>query len=220
MPFRLGAAAAMAAISATLVLMIVKAVVAPPDTPDIAGREAFLLQHIVTGLGGGLVLQLIYRQVGVPSYAGGLAWGLGGFLTVVLMPWLVLPLELPGAWPRDAVGLLIWLFTALCTGIGFALLWLGRPVLGLVHPGRHVRILGAGLLLMPMLVVSSLPEWTALPAEADDPLAGLNPGLDFAPGTTDAALGVELSLALDLLFWLLLGFFSVLATRRVVQRQG
>lgn len=216
MPVRLGAAAAMATILATLVLMVVKAVVAPPDTPDIAGREAFLLQHVATGLVAGLVLQMIFRRLGVPGYPGGLAWGLGGYLAVVLMPWMILPLELPGAWPRDAVGLLVWLFTVICTAAGLFLLWPGRlPQMS----GRLALLLGAGLLMLPLLVVSTLPEWTALPADAGDPLAGLNPGLNFEPGATDGALGVELGLALDLLFWLLLGAFSVLGTRRVVLRQ-
>ncbi|MFN4276240.1 MAG: CbtA family protein [Ferrovibrio sp.] len=217
MPFRLGAAATMASILATLVLMVVKAVVAPPDTPDIAGREAFLLQHAVTGLVAGLALQMVFRRLGVPGYPGGLAWGLGGYLAVVLMPWMILPLELPGAWPRDAVGLLIWLFTVICTAAGLFLLWSGRS---LQMSGRSALLLGAGLLVLPLLVVSTLPEWTALPTDAADPLAGLNPGLSFEPGATDGALGVELGLALDLLFWLLLGAFSVLATRRVVLRQG
>ncbi|MFN4309755.1 MAG: CbtA family protein [Ferrovibrio sp.] len=216
MPFRLGAAAAMAAISATLVLMIVKAVVAPPDSPDIAGREGFLLQHVATGLVAGLALQLGFRRFGLPGYAGGLAWGLGGFLAVVLVPWLILPLELPGAWPRDALGLLVWLFTVACTAAGLILLWPGR------FPGmsrRSILLLAGGLLLLPSFVVSSLPESTALPADAGDPLVRLNTGLDFTPGATDIALGVELALALDLLFWLLLGLFSVLATRRLVLRQ-
>ncbi|WP_300295389.1 CbtA family protein [Ferrovibrio sp.] len=231
MPFRLGAAAAMASILATLVLMIVKAVVAPPDNSDIVGREAFLLQHVLVGLGGGLVLQLIFHRLGAPGYRGGLAWGLGGFLAVVLIPWMILPLEVPGVVPRDAIGLLVWLFTVACAGGGLFLLRPGQSPGGslaggrlagggLRSLGRSALVLGIGLLLLPLLVVSTLPEWTALPVEAGDPLAGLNAGLSFEPAATDTALGMEMGLGLDLVFWLLLGFFSVLATRRVVLRQG
>ena len=60
MPLRLATAAAMAAILATLAVMIARAVVDPPHVPDIAAREAFLLQHVGVGLAGALVLQLAF----------------------------------------------------------------------------------------------------------------------------------------------------------------
>lgn len=210
MPLRLGAAAAMAAILATLAVMIVRAVVDPPHVPNIAAREAFLLQRAGVGLAAGLVLQLAFRRVGIPSYAGGLAWGAGGFAAAVLAPLWVQPSLSPGVLPlQDGGALLFWLFTVAVTALGLWRLLAGR--------GR-ARLFGVALLLAPPLLapVSAWREQTGLGAPAGlvgsaDSILPEEP-MEMAAGADDALL-----LGLNLLFWLLLGVFSVLAARRVLR---
>lgn len=219
MSLRLGVAAAMAAVLSTLSVMIVRAVVDPPLVPDIAVREAFLMQCVALGLAGGMVLQLAFRRHGLPSYAGGLAWGAGGFAAAVLAPLWVLPDLPPGVLPvRDGGTLLFWLFTVAITALALWLLLTGRG---------SSRLFGLALLLAPSLLapVSAWQEQTGLA----DPAAGL-PGNAFPGdalpdqppilpgGPMEAAAGADgfLLLGLNLLFWLLLGVFSVLSARRIL----
>lgn len=215
MPLRLATAAAMAAILATLAVMIARAVVDPPHVPDIAAREAFLLQHVGVGLAGALVLQLAFRRQGLPSYAGGLAWGAGGFVAAVLAPLWVLPNVPPGVLPlRDGGTLLFWLFTVAVTAFG---LWLV-----LARRGSS-RLFGLALLLVPSLLApvsawrertSLVDPTTSLPGDAppDQP-----PVLPAEPMEMAAGADGVLLLGLNLLFWLLLGVFSVLSARRVLR---
>lgn len=218
MPLRLATAAMMAAILATLAVMIARAVVDPPHVPDIAAREAFLLQRVGVGLLGGLVLQLAFQRHGLPDYRGGLAWGAGGFAAAVLAPLWVQPGQPPGVLPtEDGGALLFWLFTAAVTAIGLWLLLAGRG-------GR--RLLGLALLLAPSLLapVSAWREQTGIaaagnPAEdTGETLPGLPPtGLPDGAAAAAAAGDATLLLGLNLLFWLLLGVFSVLSARRVMR---
>ncbi|WP_298720310.1 hypothetical protein [uncultured Ferrovibrio sp.] len=225
MPVRLGAAAAMAAILATLVVLIVRAIIDPPVVPNIASREAFLFQMIGIGCVAGLVYQLIFLWLGVPSYRGGLAWGLGGFAAAVLAPLLSLPDQPAGVMPAgDGGALLFWSFVVAVSGAGLMLLLLGR--------GRQ-RLFGLALLLAPPLVApaSTWREQTGYaetpPGDVSgmltvDPLSSGSASLDPLPDIPlEAATGGDtvLMLGLNLLFWLLLGVFSVLANRRVVQRR-
>src|SRR5690606_18097072 len=208
MSLRLGVAAAMAAVLSTLSVLIVRAVVDPPLVPDIAAREAFLLQCILLGLPGGLVLQLAFRQQGLPSYAGGLAWGAGGFAAAVLAPLWVLPRVPPGVLPlRDGGTLLFWLLTVGVTAFG---LWL------LLTRHSNARLVGLALLLVPSLLApaSVWREQTGL-AEPAASLPGDRPSdqpplLPAEPMETAANAGGVLLLGLNLVFWLLLGVFSVL----------
>lgn len=207
MPFRYGAAAMMAAICATLIVLVVRAVVDPPVETGVgmADREAFIFQRIGTGLLGGLVYQLAFGWRGLPGYAGGLAWGAGGFAAAVLAPLAVMPALPPGVPPlEDAGQILFWLFTIALSGWG--LWWLLRPD---AAAGLKRRAFGVVLLLVPGLLApaEAWQEQTALPETGGDPLAGLS-AADFG-----------LLFGLNLLFWLCLGFFSVLAARRVM-RQG
>lgn len=225
MSLRLGVAAAMATVLSTLAVMIVRAVIDPPLVPDIAAREAFLLQCVALGLAGGLVLQLAFRRQGLPSYAGGLGWGAGGFAAAVLAPLWVLPGLPPGELPlRDGGTLLFWLFTVAVTALGLWLVLAGRG---------NRRLFGLALLLAPSLLapvsawreqtglvdpVGSLPG-NALPGDAlpGDALPDQPPILPGGP--MEAAAGADgfLLLGLNLLFWLLLGVFSVLSARRIPQ---
>lgn len=205
MPVRLGAAAMMAAILATLVVMIVRAVVDPPLVPDIAAREAFLLQLVGLGVAAGIVYQLIFHWRGVPSYSGGLVWGAGGFAAAVLAPLLSRPDQPPGVLPTgDGGALLFWIFTAAVSAAG---LWL------LLDGAGRRRLFGLALLLAPPLMApaSSWREHTGYAESTPDP---------FASAPLEAAAGGDtvLILGLNLVFWLLLGVFSVLAARRVVLR--
>lgn len=221
MPLRLIAAAATAAILATLAVMIARAVVDPPHVPDIAVREAFLLQRIGVGIAGALVLQLAFRRSAPPSYAGGLAWGAGGFAAAVLAPLWTQPDLPPGVLPlEDGGALLFWLFTVAITAVGLWLLLAGRS---------RWRLFGLALLLAPPLLapVSAWQEQTGIGLPADpaaDP--GVLPGdappdqppvLPAAPMETAAGVDGMLLLGLNLLFWLLLGVFSVLSARRLLR---
>lgn len=215
MPLRLTAAAAMAMVLSTLAVMIVRAmVVDPAQMADTAAGEAFLLQHVGVGLIGALVLQLGFRRQGLPSYAGGLAWGAGGFAAAVLAPLWTQPDLLPGMLPlEDGGALLFWLFTVAITALGLWLLLTGR--------GRR-RLFGIALLLAPPLLapVSAWRERTGLAhgLPGDAPPDQL-PMLPAEPMEVAAGADGILLLGLNLLFWLLLGGFSVLAARRVLRAE-
>jgi len=210
MPLRLGAAAMMAAILATLAVLIARAVIDPPVLPDLTGREAFLFQHMALAVPAAVICQLIFLRLGRPGYRAGLFWGLGGFVAVTLAPPLAIP-QLPvGVVPlHDGEMLLFWLATVVITAAG---LWLlaraGGPLRG-GHTGS--RVVGALLLLLPALLAPAAD----LPGEAG-PQQGDTGGSFLADmqGSGD----VILMLALNLLFWLALGLASVLAARQVVHR--
>lgn len=206
MPLRLTVAAAMATVLSTLAVMIVRAVVDPPLVPDVAAREAFLLQRVGVGMAGALVLQLAFRRLGLPSYAGGLAWGAGGFAVAVLVPLWTQPDLLPGVVPiEDGGALLFWLFTVAVSAPGLWLLLAGRS---------RRRLFGLALLLTPPLLApaSVWREQTGMEAPPDQ-----LPVLPATPMETAAGTDWVLLLGLNLLFWLLLGVFSVLAARRILR---
>jgi len=198
MPFRLLAAAFAAALLATMGLMFARVATTPSGLLDTGAGDILLLRHLALGLAGGLALQifLLYRpSTGVYR---ALAWGVAGFLALTLMPWLVLPDTVPG----QVTGRhpLRWLIVAGCTAGGLWLLW--SPGLG-EKSRRNRRIAGLGLILLPLLA------GTLGGADPILPEAGLDPGPDVA---------VWQGLFLNLLFWLLLGLFSVLTARRIVQQ--
>lgn len=204
MPFRLLAAAFAAALLATMGLMFARVASTPAGLLDTGEGDVMLLHHLALGLCGGFALQvfLLYRPL--TGVYRALAWGAAGFLAFTLMPWLVLPDTVPGqVTPRHPLG---WLIVVACTAGGLWLLW---------SPGmreksrRNRRIAGLGLILLPLLAGAvggghpGVPEAGALEA------AGADPGPAFA---------VWRGLGLNLLFWLLLGVFSLLTARRIVQQ--
>lgn len=204
MPFRLLAAAFAAALLATLGLMFARVATTPDGLLDPREGDFLLLHHLALGLFGGFALQvfLLYRPL--TGLYRALAWGMAGFLALTFMPWLVLPETMPGQ--VTARHPLRWLIVVACTAGGFWLLW--SPGLG-EKPRRNRRLAGLGLILLPLLAGA----------------AGLgNPGLPDPGGLgdTDADAAPDFAvlrgLGLNLLFWLLLGLFSVLTARRIVQR--
>jgi predicted cobalt transporter CbtA len=197
MPFRLLAAAFMAALLATLGLMFARVATMPVNQLNVTEGDFLLLHHLGLGFCGSLALQFVFLHR-PPGIYRGLGWGAAGYVALTLMPWLVLPDALPGqVSPGEP---LLWLFVAAASAGGLWLLW--RPG----DPGkpRLLRRLGGLALLLLPLLASAMGGSPLSPA---DPLEGSDP--DF---------GVWRGLALNLLFWLLLGLFSVLSARRVVQR--
>jgi predicted cobalt transporter CbtA len=208
MPFRLLVAAFAAALLATLGLMFARVASAPAGLVSASEGDILLLRHLALGFFGGLALQvyLLYRPFS--GIYRCMAWGVAGFLAFTLMPWLVLPDTVPGQVTSHHP--LRWLIVAVCTAGGLWLLW---------SPGnrekarRHRRIAGLGLLILPLMAGAVGGDGHGPPGsgafETVDAVADPETGPDF---------GVWRGLALNLLFWLLLGVFSVLMARRVVQR--
>lgn len=204
MPLRLLAAAFAAALLATMGLMFARVASTPSGLLDTGAGDVLLLHHLALGFAGSLALQvfLLYRpNTGIYR---ALAWGGAGFVALTLVPWLVLPGTLPGqVTVRDP---LRWLIVAGCTAGGLWLLW---------SPGlddkarRNRRLAGIGLLLLPLLAGAFGAGDPALPEAGAADGYGEEPGAEFA---------VWQGFGLNLLFWLLLGMFSLLTARRIVQR--
>lgn len=205
MPFRLFAAAFMAALLATLGLMFLRVATTPVGQLDVAEGDFLLLRHFALGLCGGLALQVVFLHK-PPGIYRGLAWGGAGFLALTLMPWLALPDSLPGRVSPEHP--LLWLSVAAASAGGLWLLWWPGNTAG--QPLLKRRLGGLVLLGLPLLA-GAVGGGGGLEAglSASEPVEGIDP--DFA---------VWRGLALNLLFWLLLGLFSVLSARRVVQRPG
>lgn len=206
MPLRLLAAAFAAALLATMGLMFARVASTPPDLLDTRAGDTLLLHHLALGVAGSFALQvfLLYRPL--TGLYRALAWGAAGFLAFTLMPWLVLPATVPGE--VTAAHPLRWLIVTGCTAGGLWLLW--SPGIG-EKSRRNRRIAGLGLLLLPLLAGAFGPGDPAL-SEVD-----LAETYEAEPGS-GPDLAVWRGLALNLLFWLLLGLFSVLTARRIVQR--
>lgn len=204
MPLRLLAAAFAAALLATMGLMFARVASTPSGLLDTGAGDLLLLRHLALGLVGSFALQVfLFYRPNTGIYRA-LAWGAAAFVALTLMPWLVLPETLPGQ--VTARYPLRWLIVAGCTAGGLWLLW---------SPGhhdqarRHRRLAGLGLLLLPLLAGTfgigdpPLPDAGAAEGYGEDPAA------EFA---------VWQGFGLNLLFWLLLGMFSLLTARRIVQR--
>lgn len=204
MPLRLLAAAFAAALLATMGLMFARVATTPVGLLDTRMGDSLLLRHLALGLFGSFVLQvfLLYRpSTGIYR---AMAWGAAGFLALTLMPWLVLPGTLPGQGAGQDT--LRWLIVAGCTAGGLWLLW--SPVAS-DKGRRHRRLAGMTLILLPLLAGAFGAGDPVLSDAAAEPGFGDDPGADFA---------IWQGLGLNLLFWLLLGAFSVLTARRIVQR--
>jgi len=196
----------MAALGATLALMLGRAIVTP--LPPMPGDGDFALLHQVgLGIAGSLVIQLLLLGRGTPPAAiYGALWGLAGFWVLVLAPWLALPDSVPGQISAEnGDRLLLWGFSL---GTAAAGLW------ALLRPGTRPltgRFGGLVLLALPLLVGSL--GWAGTADRLGTPGFGLlvDAGPDF---------GVWRRLGLNLLFWLLLGVFSALSARRAMPMRG
>ncbi len=203
MPFRLLAAAFAAALLATMGLMFARVATTPTGLLDTSAGDILLLRHLALGFAGGLALQIFLFYRPSTGVYRAMAWGVAGFLALTLVPWLVLPDTVPG----QVTGRhpLRWLIVAGCTAGGLWLLW--SP--GLEEKSRrNRRIAGLGLILLPLLAGT-------LGGGAPVPEPGLSEGGELPAGPDFA---VWQGLSLNLLFWLLLGLFSVLTARRIVQQ--
>jgi predicted cobalt transporter CbtA len=203
MPFRLLAAAFAAALLATMGLMFARVASTPAGLLDTGAGDILLLRHLALGLAGGLALQIFLLYRPSTGIYRALAWGVAGFLALTLAPWLVLPDTVPGQ--VTARHPLRWLIVAGCTAGGLWLLW--SPGLG-EKSRRNRRLAGLGLILLPLLA-GAFGGAEPVPPGAGMPESPAAAGPDFA---------VWQGLFLNLLFWLLLGLFSVLTARRIVQR--
>lgn len=80
--------------------------------------------NVLTAIGFALVLNGLFYAVGQPvDWRGGLLWGLGAFVAVMLAPGLGLHPELPGTPAAElAARQTWWIGTALATAVGLGLL--------------------------------------------------------------------------------------------------
>lgn len=159
-------------------------------------RIAFsALFNVLVGFGFALLLNgaLALRGIaggGPPDVRTGVAWGLAGFACFALAPALGLPPELPGMAAAELAGRQAWwVFTALATAGGLALLVYAR--------GNLWKAAGTALLVLPHAVGAPRPEGTgAVPAEL-------------------AAEFVAASLIAAAVFWVVLGGVSGWMHRRL-----
>jgi cobalt transporter subunit CbtA len=152
------------------------------------------LANVGIGIGFGLLLSAIYALRSPVTWAQGLAWGMGGYVTFFLAPAIGLPPGIPG----DAVVALEarqlwWVLTVTCTGVGLLLLFLG--------PHWMFKVLGAVLLPVPHLIGAPYP----------DVYTGLAPEI-LANRFYLAAVIV------NAIFWLVLGATSAVLFRRLAQK--
>lgn len=203
MPIRLLAAAFMAALGATLGLMLARVAAMPAVITHVPQNDLLLLHQIGLGFTASMILLLLALRRGqaAPTLGEALFWGAAGFHSLVLAPWLILPDSIPGQISGESDGMLLWLCAVGASVVGF---W------ALHRPGLR-RLAGLVLLALPLLLGQ-------LGGGADgDGL--VSPDYGHLPGD-DPEFGVWRALGLNLLFWLLLGIFSMLAARRVMRLEA
>ena len=108
--------------------------------------------EILTGIGFGLVLVAWWSLIETPiTWRRGCAWGVAGFAAVMVAPSLGLPPELPGT---QSAALhdrqLWWVFTVVCSASGLATIAFTQRI--------GLRLLGAGLLLLPQVAGAPQPR--------------------------------------------------------------
>jgi cobalt transporter subunit CbtA len=152
---------------------------APEDGVERIGLTA--VANVLAGVGFALLLAAAFAVRGGANWRTGLLWGAAGFLTFTLAPSIGLPPEVPGA---EAAALgdrqVWWILTVAATGVGLALLLLGRRV--------WAAVAGIALIVVPHIL--GAPQ----PAEHG--------------GSAPAWLAHEFvvaALITSLLFWLVLG---------------
>ena len=117
-------------------------------------KRAFLSAASNVTLAFGLALLLgaaMHLSAAKPGLRSGVLWGIAGYLAFFLAPSLGLPPELPGTASAGLANRQIWwLFAALSTASGIALLVYGRSGI--------VRVLGLVIIVLPHLVGAPQPE--------------------------------------------------------------
>ncbi|SRR5258707_11109235 len=107
-------------------------------------RTAFtVVADILTGIGFSLLLAAGFAfRGGQMNWRRGLYWGLAGFIVFSLAPGLGLPPEVPGTAAAPLLQRQIWwVATALLTGGGLAMIFLGKRT--------ALTVLGIALLVLP-----------------------------------------------------------------------
>ena len=108
-----------------------------------------LIGDILLASGFGLILCAAYLVTGRLGTWSGIGWGLAGFATFHLGPAVVVPPLLPGIELGSlATRQALWLAAAFATALGLGLLAFGRKLL---------KIVGAVLLVLPLLIAERLP---------------------------------------------------------------
>lgn len=158
-------------------------------------RTAFTLAaNLLMGFGYAMALIAVYLLWREPrSAAYGAIYGIGGFLVFFLAPSLGLPPELPGTAAAAVIDRqLWWAMVAVATATGLLLL--------LSRVTWKARVLGLALIVAPHFIAAPQPE-----------VAG-----SLAPETLQSQFRVAATLS-SAIFWLLLGWVSSLAFRRMMQ---
>ena len=110
-----------------------------------------VLNSMLVGIGFGLLLTACYALRKRVTWQYGILWGLAGFAAFNLAPALGLPPELPG---DAAAGLeqrqVWWILTVAVTAVG---LWILA-----FQPNRYLKLIGAGLIVLPHLFGAPHPE--------------------------------------------------------------
>ena len=160
------------------------------------GAERFFYTagaNILIGIGFAIVLTALMSLRGRPvSAREGIVWGLAAFASVMLMPSIGLPPELPGS----AAGPLLarqtwWIVTALATA--------GGIVLSLFRREWWAYIAASALIVAPHLI------------GAPQPAAG---EVSLAPAALEQRF-ILVALGTSLVFWLLLGPLSAIFLGRL-----
>ncbi len=166
-----------------------------PDAADGGHGSRLMLTvltNCLTGIGFALLLSaaMAWRKTG--GARTGLAWGVAGYIVFNLAPALGLAPVLPGMVAADIVDRqLWWVATAIASTGG---LWLVA-----FRPGVAPVLLGIVLLALPHIVGAPLP-------------GPVGPGV--VPAELAAAF-VATTLAVNLIFWVLIGAVSGYALKRL-----
>jgi cobalt transporter subunit CbtA len=156
------------------------------EPQDGIERTAFtVVADVLTGIGFSLLLAAGFAfRGGAMDWRKGLYWGLAGFAVFSLAPGLGLPPEVPGTEAAPLLQRQIWwVATALLTGGGLALIFLGRRA--------ALAVLGIAFLVLPQAY--GAPRLAEAHSAAPEALAR-----QFIVAATMASL----------LFWVVLGSFT------------
>lgn len=143
---------------------------------------ATISSNIIMAIGFATILMGVYCLRKPTRWTGGLAWGLVGYAAFFVAPSLGLPPELPGTESAELLARQYWWLATVCaTAAG----------LGLLQARKHLKLIGAVLILLPHAIGAPQPAIAA----------------SLAPAALDAQFVLATALS-NLLFWLALGGLS------------